>query len=79
MPNGVLKLRLVDVYGKSIKDRITLKLTHRVLNHRKTAKNIDVKGTITITGLHEAPQGSYVLDVIVHAVKKAKTHPYDIH
>ena len=72
MPNGILKLRLVDVYGKSIKDRVTLKLSHRVLNHRKTVKDLDVKGTIVITDLHEAPQGTYVLDVIPKSYRAAR-------
>jgi len=72
MPGGVLKLRLVDVYGKSIKDRVTLTLEHRVLNHRITVKDISVSGTIKVEGLHPAPQGIYTLDIIPRSYRRAR-------
>ena len=58
---GRLSLRLVDVYGKPIKDQVVVALEHRKLSHRTKPEKVAVKGTLDIDGLHEPPNGEYIL------------------
>lgn len=57
-----LRLKVVDVYGKPIAEKIDIILRHRVLSQFKR-KNANGANEIDIPGLFGDPQGAYQLDV----------------
>jgi hypothetical protein len=60
--NARLRLELVDVYGKPLKERVDIILRHQVLNETlKVSEN--VTGKIEITGLRGTPQGLYRIEI----------------
>ena len=60
------------VMSKLIKNRVTFTLEHRVLSRRITMKDISVRGTINVEGLHPTPQGVYALDIIPKSYRRAR-------
>jgi hypothetical protein len=57
-----LRLEMVDVYGKPLKEKVDIILRHQVLSDViKVSENASNK--IEITGLHGAPQGLYRIDI----------------
>lgn len=58
---GKLKLELVDVHGKPLKENVDVSLRNLLLTHKPFLKNFDAKKTID--GLSTAPKGSYQVDV----------------
>lgn len=60
--NARLRLELVDVYGKPLKEKVDIILRHQVLGEvMKVSEN--VTGKIEVTGLRGAPQGLYRIDI----------------
>jgi hypothetical protein len=63
MPNNpVLRLRLVDVYGKYLGEKVDIIFQHQVLNRRSKASEV-VSKDLDIVGLDGAPQGRYRMDI----------------
>lgn len=60
---GTLKLKIVNVTGKPIKERVTIDLRHRELSDRQVFKDVDASKTIVIENLHDTPRGTYILTV----------------
>ena len=60
--NVTLRLKVVDVYGKPIAEKIDVILRHRVLSQFKR-KSANGANDIDIPGLFGDPQGAYQLDV----------------
>ena len=58
----ILRLNLIDVYGKPLKEKVDIFLRHQVLSeiHRASAS---ASATIDITGLRGAPQGLYLMNI----------------
>lgn len=56
---GRLTLKLVDVTGKRLRDKVTITLQHRSLSHKRTKRNADPADKIVIDGLHAVPKGWY--------------------
>lgn len=63
MANSVkLRLELMDVYGKPLKEKVDIILRHQILSETvKVSENASSK--IEITGLRGAPQGLYRIEV----------------
>jgi len=61
--NGKLHLTLVDVHGEHLNDTVTIDVRHRFLNHRRRVSNRSARKSIVIDGLHEAPSGTYSVEV----------------
>jgi len=60
--NARLRLELVDVYGKPLKEKVDIILRHQVLSEvMKVSEN--VTGKIEVTGLRGAPQGLYRIEI----------------
>ena len=59
---GRLRLILVDVNNKVIRDRVAIRLQHRVLSNRHSM-DVDARGPLIIDGLRCSPQGMYILKV----------------
>ena len=89
-PTGRLRLGLVDVYGKPIKDRVTIKFDNVELKSAKrTLKDIDFKKVCIIDGLHQTPKGLYKLQIIpvsyrpyaqlVTVTSKMRTYTFTLH
>ncbi len=61
MQDGVLELRVVDVYNRPVAKPVTVWLKHQVLTDPREYRN--QPPAIRIPGLFRAPQGSYILQV----------------
>lgn len=57
--NGTLKLDLVDVFGKRLKERVDISLRNLHLTHNPVLKNVDATKIINIKNLHSGAQGIY--------------------
>ncbi|AMY09209.1 hypothetical protein LuPra_02422 [Luteitalea pratensis] len=60
---GRLELKLVDVDGHSLTERVDVGLRHHVLDDQRTASGVDATRVIAINDLRREPQGLYVLEV----------------
>ena len=60
---GKLRLSLVDVLGKNIRGRASVRLRHQVLSEVEMFNDLDASKKINITNLSGAPQGLYRIDV----------------
>jgi hypothetical protein len=63
MPNGVLKLSVVDVYGKTVAEPVDVFLRHQTLADDPAFRSLKPARTISIEGLNQTPQGLYSLEV----------------
>ncbi|HXJ44270.1 MAG TPA: hypothetical protein VNH18_33590 [Bryobacteraceae bacterium] len=63
MPDGILNLRVVDVYGVTVAEPVDIFLRHQTLAHDPTFRGLKPAKTITIKDLHQSPQGLYRLEV----------------
>ena len=57
--DGTLKLRLQDVRGNLLNERVDIILRHQVLSDQRLAKNVASATAIVIKDLHSVPQGMY--------------------
>lgn len=62
MADVKLQLDLVDVYGKSLGEKVDILLRHQVLNETKKASK-PANAQVIIPGLRGAPQGRYKIDI----------------
>jgi hypothetical protein len=63
MPDGVLALQVVDVYGDTVNERVDVFLRHQSLSQDLAIRAIKPAKTIRITNLEQNPQGLYRLEV----------------
>jgi hypothetical protein len=63
MPDGVLKLQILNVYGDPVGEKVDLFLRNQALTDDPVLRGLDASGTITITNLFETPQGPYRLEI----------------
>src|SRR6516165_2729081 len=63
MPNGVLNLSVVDVYGNTVAEPVDVFLRHQTLADDPAFRSLKPAKTITIKGLNQTPQGLYSLEV----------------
>jgi hypothetical protein len=60
---GFLWLDCVDVYGRRIRDLVTIRLKHCTLSESKVGRDIDASKAIVVKDLMAAPNGLYRLEV----------------
>ena len=60
MPDGVLNLRVVDVYGSKLTELVDVFMRHQTLSHDPAFLNIQPTDVISINGLFHSPEGSTV-------------------
>src|SRR2546423_14607617 len=63
MPDGVLQLDIVDVYGEYVDELVDIFLRHQPLSHNVAIRGRKVSRTLKISGLHQAPQGLYRMEI----------------
>lgn len=63
MPDGKLELELMDVHGEPIGQHVNIFLRHQTLSNDSVARDVDASRTIVVSGLHEAPQGTYRIEI----------------
>lgn len=63
METGVLKLKLLNVYGEFISEKVDITLRHQTLSHVILAKEVKTGSTISIKDLHRTPQGLYRIEI----------------
>ncbi len=61
--NGKLKLDLLDVFDKRLKERVDISLRNLHLTHNPVLKSVDASKIVNITGLHVGPQGVYQISI----------------
>ncbi|MDP9266870.1 MAG: hypothetical protein M3P27_00915 [Acidobacteriota bacterium] len=63
MPPPKLKLDLLDVYGKRLKEKVDIRADHFTLNETKIYRGVDASKQLGLTDLRGAPQGMYRLEI----------------
>lgn len=63
MADGVLNLRVVDVYGSRLSEPVDVFMRHQTLSHAPAFRDIQPVEVISITGLFRNPQGLYRIEV----------------
>ena len=63
MPDGNLRLRILDVYGQFLNEDVDIFLRHQTLSDDPVFRGLSATTTIEITGLHQVPQGLYRLEI----------------
>src|ERR1051325_327779 len=58
----ILRLDLIDVYGKNLREKVDIILRHQVLSEVLKASG-NTAQTVDIKGLHGAPQGLYRIEI----------------
>lgn len=56
---GKLKLALVDVFDKRLKEKVDISLRNLHLTHNPLLRGVDASKIINVTNLHSGPQGIY--------------------
>lgn len=60
---GKLKLDLVDVFDKRLKEKVDISLRNLHLTHNPVLKGVDASKIINISGLHTGSQGLYQISI----------------
>jgi hypothetical protein len=63
MPDGVLKLRVMDVYGSPLTEPVDVFMRHQTLSHDPAFRDIQPAEVISVSGLFRNPQGLYRIQV----------------
>jgi hypothetical protein len=63
MPDGKLTLKVLDVYGNAVGERVDVLLQNQSLSDNRNLRGLDVSKTRVIEGLHVFPNGRYRLEV----------------
>lgn len=63
MPDGVLNLSVIDVYGETVDEPIDVFLRHQTLTEDRAVRGVKPAKTIAIGGLRQSPQGRYRIEV----------------
>jgi len=61
--NGKLKLELVDVYGKRLKEKVDISLRNLQVTHNPILRGLDASKFINITDLFSGTQGVYQVTI----------------
>src|SRR5689334_24569101 len=80
MPDGKLTLRVLDVYGKPVTERVDVSLRNQTLSDNRLLRDLDVSTTPVLTGLNVFPNGRYILEVDAlsyHTVSRIVSIPPD--
>lgn len=80
MPKGKgrLELNLIDVHGEPIRQKANIFLRHQTLSDDRVVRDVDGSKTIALTGLHQAPQGTYRIEIDApsyHSVNQFREYP----
>ena len=60
---GKLRLKLVDVYGRLIREKVDILLRHQVLSDYKVIRSVSASKKLLIEDLYCSPQGLYRIEV----------------
>ena len=60
---GKLRLRLLDVYGNPIQEKVDIRLHHQVLSDSRIVKDAPGSKGLLISKLHARPQGLYRIQI----------------
>jgi len=60
---GKLKLDLLDVFDKRLKEKVDISLRNLHLTHNPVLRNVDASKIVNITDLHAGPQGVYQISI----------------
>src|SRR5216684_6910554 len=63
MPDGILQLRILDVYGNFVNENADIFLRHQTLADDPSFRGLSAAQIIEIKGLQETPQGLYRLEI----------------
>ncbi|PWT99587.1 MAG: hypothetical protein C5B51_26905 [Terriglobia bacterium] len=63
MPDGILRLRILDVYGDFLNEKVDIFLRHQTLSDDPSFRQLDAGRIIEIKNLNQSPQGLYRLEV----------------
>jgi len=63
MPDGILNLSVMDVYGETVNEPIDVFLQHQTLSENPAVRDQKPAKTIAIGGLRQSPQGRYRIEV----------------
>jgi hypothetical protein len=63
MPNGRLELKLLDVSGNFVDEKVDIFLRHQILSDDRRIRAANASGPFIIPGLNEAPQGLYRVEI----------------
>ena len=63
MPDGILRLRILNVYGEFVNEKADIFLRHQTLADDPSFRGLDARTIIDINGLNSTPQGLYRLEV----------------
>jgi hypothetical protein len=80
MPQGKLRLEIMDVFGKPIGENADVFLTNQTLSDAPAFRNLDVTNPVSITGLNVFPNGMYRIEVDAssyHTVSRFVSIPAD--
>ena len=61
--DGKLRLKLRDVYGEPIQEKVDIRLRHQVLSDPRIVKGVSGSKTIVIPDLNAAPRGLYRIQI----------------
>jgi hypothetical protein len=60
---GKLKLELVDVFGKRLKENVDIFMSNLHLDHKPVLRSVDASKIINISDLHSGSQGIYQISI----------------
>jgi hypothetical protein len=63
MPDGILRLRILDVYGDFVNENVDIFLRHQTLADDPAVRGIAATQLIEIKGLNQTPQGLYRMEI----------------
>ena len=63
MPDGILRLSILNVYGEFVNEKVDIFLRHQTLADDPSFRGLDASALIDINGLNSTPQGLYRLEV----------------
>src|SRR5919197_5648691 len=63
MPEGKLRLQVLDVYGEPVAERVDVFMKNQTLSDAPVFRDLDVSSTRVLAGLNVFPWGRYRLEV----------------
>src|SRR5215468_2262428 len=80
MPDGRLTLKVLDVYGAPVTERVDVSLRNQTLADNRLLRDLDVSSSPVLTGLNVFPNGRYALELDAlsyHTVSRFVSIPPD--
>jgi len=63
MPDGTLSLKVLDVFGQPVTERVDVFLKNQTLSDAPAFRDLDVSQTRSLTGLNVFPNGNYRIEL----------------